>query len=313
VGDVGESFIAAEGPLFSVLVANYQNAAYLDDALNSLVDQTYQSWEAVVVDDSSTDESAEVLARWKSDQRVIPLFHQSRRGPGAAFRTAACAARGDLMGMLGADDALRPDAVMKMVDAHRRNPLAALINSNLVVCDEKLRPTGEPSPYRALPEGETLIRACSVSSFATFKRSAYLRTAGFDETLMRAVDHDIYLKLEEVGSLAYVDSALYLYRANPHGVSQGANGMLAAQCAIIARANAYRRRRISGFSNLSSSEYRSMMSVYHRREVSLGRTFSTSEALSHLTRAVAYRPRSAVNASFWRCVLHAVAGKRLSS
>ena len=300
--DVAATSDPAAAPLFSVLVANYQNAEYLDAALESIVAQTSRNWEAVVVDDASTDESRHRLERWQHDRRFTVIFHSKRRGTGAAFRTAADAARGELMGMLGADDALASDAIERMVYAHAQHPSASLINSALVMCDENLHPSGMPNPYRALEPGETLIRECPVSSFATFKRAAYLRTGGFDDTLWRAVDHDIYFKLEEVGTLAYVNAPIYLYRANPRGVSQGDNGMKAAQSAVIARAHAFQRRKGTALPNLTNGEFRAMMSVFHRREAAT----PNRPSLSHLLRSAAYRPRLLIDPGFW---LQALRGK----
>ena len=297
--------------LFSVIIANYQNGEYLDAALQSLVHQTYSRWEAIVVDDASTDNSRQVLERWQRDERVTVVQHESRRGTGAAFRSGASVARGEVVGMLGADDGLVPNALEVMAAAHANDAAAGLINSDLIICDAELRPTGEPTPYHALAPGESLIRGCPLSSFATFKRSHYVRTTGFDAALWRAVDHDLYLKLEEVAPLGYVSEALYLYRANPRGVSQGAaNGLLAAQSAIIARRNAYRRRKGTLVPNLTGAEYRAMMSTYHRREAGLQRHPHGWRALSHLARALAYSARSAADPPFWRSALHAVAGRR---
>lgn len=259
-------------PLFSVLIANYQNGQYIDEALRSLSAQTCENWEAVVVDDASSDNSREVLAAWASEPRIKIVIHESNLGAGAAFATAAANATGSIMGMLGADDALKPNAIERMLQAHAERPDASLINSDLVVCDEYLEPLGTRSPYHAPSSGVSLIRDCPISSFATFKRSAYDRTAGFDRSLRRAVDHDIYLKLEEVGWLGYVAEPLYLYRAHPGGISQGDNGMLAAQSALIARGNAYRRRRGKTIPNLTRQEYRALLSTFHRRETQIGST-----------------------------------------
>lgn len=292
-------------PRFSLLVANFNNRSYLEAMLESVLGQTYANWELIVVDDGSTDGSRDVLRAWTPrDPRISILEHASNRGVGAAFSNAAASASGEILGMLGADDALRSDAIEMMVEAHGNHSEASLINSDLVMCDENLKPLAQHSPYGPLPPGETLIRNCPISSFATFKRVQYARTAGFDPSFKRAVDHDLYLKLEEVGSLAYVPEPLYLYRTHSGGISQGDNGIRAAQSALLARGNAYGRRLGTGISNLTQREYREMMSIYHRREAELLDSGERFGSLRHLGKSAAYRPLTALKPSFWNAAVH---------
>lgn len=266
--------------------------------IQSVMAQSYEHWELVVVDDASTDDSLSILARWSQEQRIKVFSHDVNRGAGATFASAANMATGEILGMLGADDALRHDAVERMVAAHLADAGASLINSDLVACDEHLQPLGAPSPYRAVREGESLIQDCCVSNFATFKREAYLRTAGFDTNAKRAIDHDIFLKLEEVGSLGYVPEPVYLYRKHTAGISQGSSGMLAAQASLRARGAAYRRRLGTSLPNITRREYRTLMGTFHLREAQHPPT-SSRTALGHLVNAVSYDPALLLRRSTW--------------
>ncbi len=287
-------------PLFSILVANFNNGRYLGQLLESVHAQTYANWELIVTEDASNDESPRVLSDCKADSRIRVVSHVRNQGAGAAFASAAQAAAGTLMGMLGADDALRPEAIRRMVDAHLRHPDASLINSDLLICDSDLKPTGQPSDFGPLPLGESLIRNCCVSSFATFKASAYRRTPGFNPSFRRAVDHDIYLKLEEVGVLHYVNEPLYLYRMHAGGISQGINGIKAAQFALLARADAYRRRKGTKLPNLTRGEFRDLMSTYHRRQADMCTRRDPKDALRHLARSALYQPSLCLRPGFWK-------------
>lgn len=291
--------VRSDQPRFSLLVANYGNGCYLDAAIDSVVRQSYENWELIIVDDASIDDSIEVISRWSIEPRIRLIRHPVNRGVGAAFATAAAAASGEIFGMLGADDALRSDALERMVKAHLSHPDASLINSDLVSCDTDLVPLAGRTEYGPLPKGDTLIRNCPISSFATFKRSAYVRTSGFDPAFSRAVDHDLYLKLEEVGALSYVAKGLYFYRQHSGGISQGANGLLAAQFSLMARANAYHRRLGTTIPNLTRQEYRTVMSTYHSRQGILVAKASRIQSLRHWIRAATFRPRIILTRGFW--------------
>ena len=253
--------------LFSVIVANYENARYLPELVRSVQAQSYPDWELVIVDDHSREDPLPWLEPFRSDTRIRYARHAENRGAATAFRTAVDMSTGALIGMLGADDALVPHALERMVRVHRENPGASMANSACYRCDEALRIIEVYRHYRALLPGEALIRNMCVGSFATFKREAYLRTEGFDPYFRKALDHDIYLKLDEVGHLVYVDEPLYLYRTNPIGISQFGNGILAAQYSLMARYRAYRRRRGTALENLTDAEATALLRTWYLRQM----------------------------------------------
>ncbi len=254
-------------PVFSVIVANYNNGRFLPDLVRSMQAQTISNWELVIADDASTDESESFIVPFLSDDRIHWVGHDLNLGAAAAFRTAMDNSHADIVGMLGADDALVPEALEKMLEAHRTHPDASMINSACLWCDESLNVIEKYKHYRPLASGEQLIRNICVGSFATFKRASYLSTAGFDPYFRKALDHDIYLKLDEVGTLHFVDEPLYLYRRNPQGISQDSNGMRAAQFSAMARLNAYERRKGTSIPNLTQQEADTLRETWYLREM----------------------------------------------
>jgi len=253
--------------LFSVIVANYNNGQYLPDLITSVLNQTYSNWELIIVDDCSNENPLKYIKSYLTDIRIKFLSHKINLGAGATFKTAATHATGDIIGMLGADDALVPTALETMFKAHEQFPGASMINSECYWCDEHLHILHKYEHYTPLEPGQSLIRNLTVGSFATFKRAAYLKTAGFDNAFKRAVDHDIYLKLDEVGSLAFVHEPIYLYRKNAIGISQNDNGIKAAQFSILAKYHAYKRRLGTSKDNLSKKEISSLRISWYLREI----------------------------------------------
>lgn len=254
-------------PVFSIIVANYNNGRFLPDLVRSLQAQTMTDWELVIADDASTDASESFIAPFLSDDRIRWVRHERNLGAAAAFRTAMENSHAAVIGMLGADDALVPNALERMLEAHRLHPDASMINSACLWCDELLNVIEKYKYYRPLAPDEELIRNLCIGSFATFKRSSYLSTQGFDPAFRKALDHDIYLKLDEVGVLYYVDEPLYLYRRNPQGISQDANGMRAAQFSTMARLNAYERRKGTSKANLTAQEAEVLRETWYLREM----------------------------------------------
>jgi len=235
-------------PLFSILCTNYNNGEHVGRMIESVLAQQYDNWELIIVDDGSTDDSCAQIQPYLSDSRIWLHTLDVNVGAGGAGVVAASMAKGEIMGRLDGDDALVPEAVQTMVHAHQKWPAAALITSYVIPCDENLMPIENNwVHYRPIPADSCILKQSTVGAFATFKSSFFSKTTGFEPLYQRAVDLDLYLKLEEVGEVITLEKSLYLYRRNALGISQGSNGRLAEQFAFLAKVAAFKRRKKSGF------------------------------------------------------------------
>lgn len=231
--------------LFSVLVANYNRGKFIREMIESIIHQTYTNLELVIVDDGSTDNSVEIIRQlMATDDRIRLHCASTNTGCGSAMLQCAQLAKGEWMGYVGSDDTLQPDAVEIMVQAHQKNPSCSLIYSTHYVCDETL--TVQRLAYSAEsipPSTNYLVYGKGVTSFATFTKFHYLKTEGINGSYKRAVDQDLYYKLEEVGDLLYVDKPLYNYRVNSLGISTQRNISKARYWFVRAKEDAYTRRK----------------------------------------------------------------------
>ncbi len=211
--------------LFSVLIAHYNNAKYLDAALQSVISQTYSNWEIILVDDASTDEVAKVLQNYKTDNRI--KIYQNAKNFGCGYTKGRCAtlATGEILGFLDPDDALHHNALQTMVKAHNSKIQCSLIHSTHYICNALLKVNRVAEYPRALPI-ETpylLVSDGRIHHFATFKKSAYLKTNGLCRNNKKAVDQDLYYLLEEVGEILFINQPLYYYRIHQGGISTTGN------------------------------------------------------------------------------------------
>ena len=95
--------------LISVVVPVYNSAPYLETCLRSLLAQTWQDWEAILVDDGSTDGSARLCDTWAKKEPRLRVIHQENAGVSAARNAGIAAARGDYLAFVDADDWVEPD------------------------------------------------------------------------------------------------------------------------------------------------------------------------------------------------------------
>ena len=259
----------SETPLFSVLCTNYNNEAFIPEMVESLLSQTYAHWELIFVDDGSSDNSLERIEPFSIDPRIRIFSIPENVGAGGAAVIATEKAQGDLMGRLDADDALTHNAIEVMVKAHGQHSEASLITSQVIACDTRLQPVSPPwIQYKPIPKGKSILEHPTVGAFASFKASSFMQTDGFNPGLKRAVDLDIYVKLEEVGQVVVLDDNLYLYRQNINGISQGSNGTLAKALAYKVMIDGYFRRKSSGVKpNLTRAAARSMRLRQHQIDI----------------------------------------------
>lgn len=234
--------------LFSVLIANYNDGCYIDAAIESIKKQTYSNWEIIIVDDASPDNSVEIYKKYESDHRIHIFYNENNYGCGYTKRRLIELANGEICGFVDADDALTPEALEIMTDAHINNPDASLIYSYYYACDKKLNVLYTSTNQCQIPDGLSFLeyRNGSVSHFATFKKEFYNRTNGINKDFKIAEDMDLYYKLEEVGSLIHIPRPLYFYRmGNTTHTYLGDNAQYALTWNFIAITDACRRRGIN--------------------------------------------------------------------
>lgn len=121
--------------MISVVIAAYNAEAYLPEALDSLLSQDYAHWEALVVDDSSTDRTADIIKEHaRKDARIRPL-HCPHGGQAAARNAGVAEARGEWLAFLDADDCFHPQALSALLliaEAHRLDVAAAdMVHGNM--------------------------------------------------------------------------------------------------------------------------------------------------------------------------------------
>ena len=252
-------------PLFSVLIANHNDGKYLQNAIDSILSQTYPNWEIIVVDDNSLDNSVEIYKKYANDKRFHIYYNEENKGCGFTKRRCVELANGEICGFVDADDGITPDAIEKMVSAHVQKPQCSLIYSQFYYTDSQLHILSVSDHQCEIPKGETFL-TCNilgaVSHFATFKKEFYNRTKGIDDSLRIAEDIDLYFKLEEVGELYFIPSPLYYYRVGTgNNTSLGEENYLKSiSSAFIARTKAYQRRQLP----FESFMYTALSSLYNK-------------------------------------------------
>lgn len=250
-------------PLFSVLIANYNNKAFLLDCVNSVRTQTYSNWEIILVDDCSTDNPHNFYEQLNQDYRIKIYFNDINRKTAFTFKRALDLSQGDICGFLGADDTLEETAIEKTIYKHLEFPNYSIVYTLNYICDKQLNILGLTKWGGRIPEGENQLTAPhgnKITSFVTFKKKHYYKTEGINHKFTRGFDQDFIYKMEEVGKVYCIEEPLYFYRMHSKNISLNENNVKAWYWAYIASKEAYNRRKKSKMSikNLRYSELQRM-------------------------------------------------------
>lgn len=254
--------------IFSILVANYNNGHFFQDCYESIINQTWKKWEVIIVDDCSTDDSLSVIKQIIGEDKRFKLY-TNHRNRGCGFTKNRCAhlANGEILGFLDPDDTLSIDAVELMVETHTNNIKAAIVTSKYEEVDSKLRFLRKGTHGSKLPPYKSYLTygKGALTHFASFKSTFYQRTSGIDPNMKRAVDQDLYYKLEEEGKHVFLDETLYKYRQHVNNISQNDNFRKAKYWHFYAVVNAYKRREKSTqkIDNFSKNYIKKFKSNYY--------------------------------------------------
>ncbi len=225
-------------PRFSIIVPCFNAAATLGATLDSLRAQDFPDWEAILVDDGSTDATPALLAGAAGQDARIRWRHNPRRGPSAARNHAALAeARGEILAFCDADDLWSPDKLSRLNRAFADSPaLDAAYGRVAFFSGDPARPdtvsTLAANPLSMVTLlGENPV--CTLSNLA-IRRTAFVRSGGFDEALVHNEDLDWLIRLAGQGArIEGLDAVLIFYRRSGNGLSANLPAMMRGRAAAL--------------------------------------------------------------------------------
>ena len=142
-----------DNPLVSVLIANYNYAKYIGEALDSMLCQTYPHFEVIICDDGSTDSSREVIEQYASRDSRIKLVCKENGGVASALNTAYMQSNGQIICLLDADDYFAPEKVQKVTCELIAHPESGMVVHQIMRVDASGRYQGRYPLTQPLPRG----------------------------------------------------------------------------------------------------------------------------------------------------------------
>jgi len=202
----------------SVVMPTYNQAAFLPEALASVLGQSHRNLQVIVVDDGSTDETAHLL-KAICDPRVEVVRHRGNRGLPAALNTGFGRIRGRFATWTSSDNLMRPHCIAELLRSLRQDPQAGLAHGNYRYfgTQEGIGDTSEVTPKSMYYLG----RAIGPAFLLRTALLAHLPEPPFDETLQGIEDTAFALELRRLARFAHVAQVLYDYRYHALQITEG--------------------------------------------------------------------------------------------
>ncbi|MGI9544217.1 MAG: glycosyltransferase family 2 protein [Cyclobacteriaceae bacterium] len=213
-------------PLVSVIMAAYNAEDFISSAIESVLLQTYQKWELLVIDDGSEDHTEDLINAF-ADKR-IQYFRQSNRGASAARNAGLKNMKGELFCFLDADDALTPESLKSRIEFFDRNPdvsfvdgMVGIYNKDLIRKITTYRPSFRGFPLQELIK---LNGTCFIGLTWMIKKKNDVEYA-FCEGLTHAEDLLFLISVAQSGIYYYVETEVAKIRTGNNSAMSNLKGL----------------------------------------------------------------------------------------
>lgn len=207
-------------PLVSVCIPAYNNAGYIKETIDSVLNQTYPNIELVICDDKSKDDTVSVIESIE-DSRIKLYKNEKNLGMSGNWNKCLSKCSGEFIKLICADDMLAEDCLEKEVGALMEHPEAVLAESDTRLVDLNGKQKGFYKRYKTsgLTNGKKIARAgFFVKNYFgaplanTFRRSTLEKTQGFDTWYTYILDYDFWVQLACMGDVYIIHEPLNYFR-----------------------------------------------------------------------------------------------------
>ncbi len=204
-------------PLISVVMPVHNALPFLDESINSILEQTLSDFEFVILDDASTDGSVELLRQWSLRDKRIHLYESKERlGLSGSSNAVTSKARAPIVARMDADDIAHPERLRRQWNIIQRRPDVAVIGTLCNGIDARGREVRPRDRWR-------LVRRSVYVPFphgsAMFRREVFDQVGGYNEASDGGEDQDLFSRMAARGRVLTLPDVLYSYRYHSSNVT----------------------------------------------------------------------------------------------
>jgi glycosyltransferase involved in cell wall biosynthesis len=201
-------------PTVSVVMPVFNGAEFLDEAVFSILDQTFRDFEFIIIDDGSTDETASILQKYAEVDRRVKVFPQTNEGMIPALNRGCRLARGQYIARMDADDISLPHRLERQVEFLEGHPDIGIVGTWASRIDENGSIIGDwcLSPNPNILNWTHFFRVCVIHSTAMIRRDVLEKVNFYRPDATHAEDRDLWLRASAITEFSNVPEILLKYR-----------------------------------------------------------------------------------------------------
>lgn len=229
-----------KNPTVSVIIPTYNRAHLVGRAIQSVLNQTYQDFEIIVIDDGSTDNTEDIIREFqKTDKRIKYIKHEKNKGGSAARNTGIKAARGEYIAFQDSDDEWLPEKLEKQMRVFENaHPEVGVVYTGFLRIEND-KENYIPSSWVIKKEGNIhneLLKGNFVTTQSIVARKECFEKAGiFDESLPRLQDWELVIRLSKCYNFKCIDEPLLTSPFTPDSISANNDALIKAAELILAK------------------------------------------------------------------------------
>jgi len=202
----------------TVIMSVYNAEEYLEKAIESILIQSFNDFEFIIIDDKSQDDSTNIISRFaKKDPRIMYIKNQKNRGLTYSLNKALKLARGDYIARMDADDISHPKRLEKQYTYLQKNRNISLLGTSAYNIDENGEIIAErnvPLNYEKIRNNITLVNPI-IHPSVMFRKKDILSIGGYDEKFKKVQDYELWFRMLANGlKVENLEDRLLYYRVN---------------------------------------------------------------------------------------------------
>ena len=208
-------------PKISVILPSYNGERYIAQSIQSVIDQTEQDWELIIVNDCSKDNTLKICEEFaKKDKRIKVISNQTNKKLPASLNVGFALAKGKYLTWTSDDNYYRPNALATLADYLDNHPKTDLISMGFDFVDENnnFLYTFE-SRFKYNRCQQALILGCNVGAAFMYRKTIADKVGGYDTNTFCAEDYDYWCRIALAGKIDYKKDNIYVYRYQPNSLT----------------------------------------------------------------------------------------------
>lgn len=216
-----------DDPVVSVVMPTYRDERFIGESIGSILDQSYEDFEFIIVSDVGSSESSRELIDSYSDRRIRHIRKESNPGISHSLNLGIGMARGEFIAIMNDDDFSMRDRISKEIEFLRRNPRVGIVGTGIEVIYEE---TGESRVFKAYTEPGLnrwilLFNSCIANPSLMMRRSVFDAAGGYDPAYVAAQDYEFFARAIKFTEAANLPDILVRLRKHRLAISTAQGGI----------------------------------------------------------------------------------------